>query len=704
MKKIFFFLLTVVVLIPLGEVYAQSDQYERHIDSLCQAGLYEEAYQYAKQRWQSLSPDESQTYMDAIADYYGTANLLEMVYRYQEKFEEALVLNEEMLALKKPGTDYFAIRNKIVCYSGLGNYRKAAENRALLYKAHKKNKLPCEYELCHYYNFDFFKMDTLNIWGYEWYDELPKNRFSTSFTKVVYYVYSSNPDGSDKDQLYRLHLIMFHGTDMPFDYIMTKYIPTENGESRQSMYKYTYKENIDYEKLHNDVEEIVMGGKKTDTQQSTRYKPIEHFNPDSVSVSVETVEPREKTEYVAEKPYKQLNLFNGYYTELNISLNGTVKSVVQTGVPTSVLNSENSSEDVYSKQQTWLFAKTGYLEQCHFNKILLKTFQEYDINSARVLTDKEYNTIEPIKIYSFDASGRITQVIDTRYSNTDSFEYDKYGRLTKISTHYKDVINWHEDVITLNAEGKPVRVEIVQHRFEDALKQSSSKSKNKSNKYLDYGDTYCYDERGNMVAHQMNNGNTAKWMDYFVYDSLDNMILEGRCNGYNGDNSSCECKGFHASQGYEYDEQHHLIRKYSIGDWKPSGWDYYYQYDSAGREIEYKHYDVLGSKRTFDRHIQTTYDSDGRMVKKEALLGDFRINEAVFDYIMADLEEWMYDEHGNLVEHVAYQSNDSRPYKIVRWQYAYDQQGNWVKRIRYEGRSKDSMTVTEILERQIQYY
>ena len=167
MKKIFVFFLTIVVLIPFGVAYAQSDSYERHIDSLCRAGLYEEAYQYAKQRWQNLTPDKSQAYKDAIADYYGTANLLEMVYRYQEKFEEALVLNEEMLALKKPETDYFAIRNKIVCYSGLGNYKKAAENRALLYKAHKKNKLPCEYELCHYYNFDFFKMDTLNIWGYE---------------------------------------------------------------------------------------------------------------------------------------------------------------------------------------------------------------------------------------------------------------------------------------------------------------------------------------------------------------------------------------------------------------------------------------------------------------------------------------------------------------------------------------------------------
>ena len=274
-----------------------------------------------------------------------------MVYRYQEKFEEALTLNEEMLALKKPETDYFAIRNKIVCYSGLGNYKKAAENRALLYKAYKKHKLPCEYELCHYYNFDFFKMDTLNIWGYEWYDKLPKNRFSTSFTKVVYYVYSTHPDGSDKDQLYRLHLIMFHGTDMPFDYIMEKHISTENGERRSSMYEYTYNENIDYQKLHNDVIEIVKGGKKTDTQQITRYKPIENFSPNSINVSTETVEAREKTEYVSTEPYQEFNFFYGENKHLNISLNGTVKSVVQT----EVLKHGNRPKDLWAKQQTWDF-------------------------------------------------------------------------------------------------------------------------------------------------------------------------------------------------------------------------------------------------------------------------------------------------------------------------------------------------------------
>lgn len=687
MKKLFILLLISVALIPIGGAFAQSDPYERYIDSLCQAGLYEEAYQYAKQRWQSLSPDKSQAYKDATADYYRTTFMFEMVYRYQEKFEEALKLNEEMLALRKPETDYFAIRNKIVCYSGLGNYEKAAENRALLYKAHKKKKLPCEYELCHYYNFDFFKIDTLNIWGYEWYDELPKNRFSTSFTKVVYYVYSTHPDGSDKDQLYRLHLIMFHGTDMPFDYIMEKHISTENGKMRSTMYEYTYKEDIDYKKLHNDVMEIVKGGKKTDTRQGSHYRDIVDFNPDTV----ETVEPREKTEYIAERPYKEYDI--GYdfiltsaynYGHLNISLNGTVKSVVQTELPV-ILNSSETA-----RQQTWKFSPKGHLYVCHINETSLKDILDYDINDDRTLSDDNFDSTDTISYYSFNSIGQLSQVIEEgySYSSKETFEYDQNGHLTKVATYYWDTDVLSEEMITLNDDGKPVRVEERRNGVKTA----------------GVFDAYCYDERGNRVAHQRNNGKTVQWMNYYVYDSLDNVIFKGRCRGYRGDNNNCKCKGFHKNEGFEYDDQHNMIRDYSIGDWKPSGWDDYYQRDSAGREIEYKHYDVRGEQRTFDRHIQTTYDSAGRMVSKEALLGSFRVNEYAFSYTRkAILEEWMYDEYGNLEQHVVYETK-AKPFNIVRYQYKYDQHGNWVKRVRYEGPNVDSMTATEVMERKIEYY
>ncbi len=683
MEKVIHLLLIIATMIPFGCAYAQSDPHERHIDSLCQSGLFDEAYQYAKQRWQGLPADKSRTYKDATFDYYRTAYMLEMAYRYQENFGEALKLDEEMLTLMKPETDYFAIRNKIVCYSGLGNYKKAAENRALLYKAHKKNKLPCEYELCHYYNFDFFKIDTLNIWGYEWYDELPKNRFSTSFTKVVYYVYSTNPDGSDKDQLYRLHLIMFHGTDMPFDYIMTRYISTENSEIRSSMYEYTYKENIDYEKLHNDVIEIVKGGKKTDTQNNSRYRAFEVFIPDSVGVSAEAVEPREKTEFVSTEPYQEFQLFYGDYKHLDISLNGTVKSVVQTEVLGHV-------KDLWAKQQTWHFLRNGNLCISQVEKLFLKDSLVYDLNNARPLSEEDYDSTTFVAKYCLDASGALKQVMLGSVGRDINFEYDQNGHLTKVATYYWDTDVLSEKTIALNDDGKPVRVE--------------ERRKENRNGLIGIGtlDCYCYDERGNKVAHQMNN-HKVQWMDAFLYDSLNNMILEGRCNDYNGDNNSCKCKEFRASKGYEYDNRHNMIRKYSIGDWKPSGMDCYYQYDSAGREIESKDYDVKGTQRTLDRHIQTTYDSAGRMVKKEALVGEFRINEFFFDYKMAVLEEWSYDEHGNLVEHAGYQTK-ANPFRIVRYQYEYDQQGNWVKRVRYEGDSDDSMTATEVSERKIEYY
>lgn len=693
MRKVFV-LLAIFALIAV-DVYAQSDPHERHIDSLCQSGLFDEAYRYAKQRWQGLPADKSQTYKDATFDYYRTAYMLEMAYRYQENFEEALKLDEEMQTLMKPETDYFAIRNKIVCYSGLGNYKKAAENRALLYKAHKKNKLPCEYELCHYYNFDFFKIDTLNIWGYEWYDELPKNRFSTSFTKVVYYVYSTNPDGSDKDQLYRLHLIMFHGTDMPFDYIMTRYISTENGEIRSSMYDYTYKENIDYEKLHNDVIKIVKGGKKTDTQNSSRYRAFEVFIPDSVGVSAEAVEPREKTEFVSTEPYQEFQLFYGDYKHLDISLNGTVKSVVQTEVL-------GHFKDLWAKQQTWHFLRNGNLCISQVEELFLKDSLVYDLNSARPLSEEDYDSTAFVAKYCLDASGALKQVMLGSVGRDINFEYDKNGHLTKMSTYYRKFDGLSEKMITLNDEGKPVRVE--EFNYKDELKSRACPSDlgHHGEKSVGIVDCYCYDERGNLVAHQMNNGKTVQWMDAFVYDSLDNMIFKGRCNGYKGNNSTCKCKGFSASCGYEYDDRHNMIRDYSIGDWKPSGMDCYYQYDSAGREIEFKHYDVKGTQRTFDRHIQTTYDSAGRIVKKEALVGEFRINESIFDYKMAVLEKWSYDEHGNLVEHAGYQTK-ANPFRIVRYQYEYDQQGNWVKRVRYES-CNGSMIATEVVWRKIEYY
>lgn len=271
-------LLAGVLLFISHPTFAQTKADYQHVDSLAQAGQDEQAYLFAKEKHLSCA-SSNPDYLDAVVFHFSVADFYEIRLRMQENFDKALKINQELLDLIKQhkksfnenfaAQEYFVYRNMTVCYTGLGKYSEAEKYRKLLYKAQKKKELPCDYELCHYFNFDFFKVDTLNVWGYEWYDELPKDRFSSSFTKIVYYVYSTDADGNDKDQLYRLHVLMFHGTGQPFDYIMDKRISTEKGEISGSMYSYTYKEKIDFQKLHNDVLEIVRENKGTETQRFT---------------------------------------------------------------------------------------------------------------------------------------------------------------------------------------------------------------------------------------------------------------------------------------------------------------------------------------------------------------------------------------------------------------------------------------------------
>lgn len=196
-----------------------------------------------------------------------TASHLEEVARYQEDFKTSLKYGLDALDGIKKGKfmfgdefanqQYFMVRNIIVSNFGLGNFKEGKLWKDKMYAAQKDSLLPEGID--QYFNFDFFKMGDKNVWGYEWFAELPENRFSSSFTKVVYYVYSTNPDGSDKEQLYRLHVLMFHGTNENFDYVLTKRLDAAKNEFSGTLYQYTYKEDIDFEKLQKDVKAVVSG-------------------------------------------------------------------------------------------------------------------------------------------------------------------------------------------------------------------------------------------------------------------------------------------------------------------------------------------------------------------------------------------------------------------------------------------------------------
>ena len=150
---------------------------------------------------------------------------------------------------------------------GLGRIDEAKLWMKKMYKANEQHLLPKGID--HYFNFEFFRMGDKNVWAYEWFDELPEDRHSTSFSKIVYYIYSSNADGTDKDQLYRLHVLMFHGSNKNFDYVLDRRFNTGKGEVGGGLFQYTYKEDIDYIKLKSDVKEVISNQSKSMMERSS---------------------------------------------------------------------------------------------------------------------------------------------------------------------------------------------------------------------------------------------------------------------------------------------------------------------------------------------------------------------------------------------------------------------------------------------------
>lgn len=272
MKKLLFLLLVISC-----TCYGQTDIYKRYLsaDSCLQQKNYKAAYTIFK----DLEPacDKNDTLYNYILWYYtNAASLVEKAFRDNQQFDSALYYAFATLKLIEKGKDrfdatfasreYFMTKNIVVSYFGLGQLDKAQPYKDILYKAYKEKTLPKGMD--EYFNFSYFKWEDKNIWGYEWFEELPEDRFSKSFSKIVYYVYSTNSDGSDKDQLYRLHVLMFHNMDPSnkIDYVLTKRLETAQNEVSGTLYAYTYTKDIDYKKLLADIKEVLKGNYEPDTK------------------------------------------------------------------------------------------------------------------------------------------------------------------------------------------------------------------------------------------------------------------------------------------------------------------------------------------------------------------------------------------------------------------------------------------------------
>lgn len=269
MKK-FRFLLSLLICIVSHTVTAQDTRIlVERADSLYEAGADSAAYVIYQQALKEVQGTDT-IFRRLVWNAASCGAGLEKNARMAENYTRATALaNENMAIIKRythifpdnfPFRQAYMIKNLLVSANGLGDTVEAKKYRDWLYIAAKANKLP--EGLDKYYNFDFFVADNKNVWGYEWFAELPKDRMSTSFTKIVYYVYSRKEDGSDDKQLYRLHLLMFHKIeDKAPDYILTRYEDVNGNEMRRSLYKYMYYENFSYPQLRKDIREVVLGSK-----------------------------------------------------------------------------------------------------------------------------------------------------------------------------------------------------------------------------------------------------------------------------------------------------------------------------------------------------------------------------------------------------------------------------------------------------------
>ena len=178
-----------------------------------------------------------------------------------KEFIELLNKDSTYFTAKQINSKYWAYKNIIVDYFGLGQRDMAKPYQDKLYQGYKNKELPKGLDT--HYCFEKFVYENKNVWGYEWYPQLGDKETEEVFSKHVYYIYSSDDEGNDKEQLYTLHTRKVHKLDPKEpDFVLTLKIFDEQGEEKRSstFWKYTFSNPVDYVKLHNAIVEILKKG------------------------------------------------------------------------------------------------------------------------------------------------------------------------------------------------------------------------------------------------------------------------------------------------------------------------------------------------------------------------------------------------------------------------------------------------------------
>jgi hypothetical protein len=238
----------------------------KYADSLMKARNYIDAYKILKVIEPLADKRDSAIYPHIIWDYTIALSALELEALSKENWRFSLSYGIEALGVIKKGNEFFdgeypqreywMFSNIIVSYFGLGYPEKAKEYQDKLYAAHKERLLPEGIDKS--FNFEFFKWNGNNVWGDEYYTD----RGDANASKIVYYIYNTNPDGNDKDLLYRIHMTRAtrpNSKGVKTDYVLSKELETATNDTSGTFYAYTYNNPVNYNKLRADVRQVLKG-------------------------------------------------------------------------------------------------------------------------------------------------------------------------------------------------------------------------------------------------------------------------------------------------------------------------------------------------------------------------------------------------------------------------------------------------------------
>ncbi len=315
-------------------------------------------------------------------------------------------------------------------------------------------------------------------------------------------------------------------------------------------------------------------------------------------------------------------------------------------------------------------------------------------------------------IYNFDSNLVISQIIKNNFlvikENVGKIERTEYNFTNGLIQSQKTTINGKKDHLILYRYDshcnliKKTRfyrnyksIEYSQYDERDNLIEKKEYLQHKNDLYwprLRSQEKYKYDSSSHLIE--------KKWaghrVDIFKYDTLGNKIEEGYYSKFTEKSSI-----YYPSKGFEYDSNNNLIKSFYLRDVMPYKTDCYYIYDNQQRIIENKGLKI-GNDTVVDYHYIFAYNENGKLIKKEALIGrGFWENnyEKSFNMII-----YQYNEYGNIIKQENYCSESNKDPNIIQFIYTYDSHGNWIKKETWMGKTKDKLERTKIEDRIIEYY